>query len=333
MTSQRGAAGVVQCHPWASSAVGAVATGAEFPPASEGGARCTSRNTCEGFCRSPPFSAEFRWRPSSQEWSSSHSRRDYGACTSSCNAVGVRHAIIGCRRSRVGSSPRSSQEGQSTSVCATSCRPGFCFQDVVGQKEETFGGSRAGNSGGHQASRRSQSRGRCRGGKTFRVESRSHQSGVSPIAGPHRCWCFRRDCPSEGQVGCRLGGTRCSFAEQPIEKTSHNAPNQWGSHTDGPHPSMPSLVPAELSQWLLDRQSDLQENLELGGPPDLVLQLTSMLSDGAVRMMEMNGGMVPLVRRSSNPGVSWRGTVSAGSGLGRHRTQVLHDDGVSLTLN
>ena len=58
-------------------------------------------------------------------------------------------------------------------------------------------------------------------------------------------------------------------------------------------PPRPSLVPAELSQWLLDRQSDLQETLELGGPPDLVLQLTSMLSDGAVRMMENNGGMVP----------------------------------------
>ena len=47
-------------------------------------------------------------------------------------------------------------------------------------------------------------------------------------------------------------------------------------------PPMPSLVPAELSQWLLDRQSDLQETHELGGQPDLVLQLTSMLSDGAI---------------------------------------------------
>ena len=81
-------------------------------------------------------------------------------------------------------------------------------------------------------------------------------------------------------------------AEQLIEKTSRNAPNQRGSNTDRP-PPMPSVVPAELCQWLLDRQSDLQDTLELGGPPDLVLQLTSMLSDGAVRMMEMNGGMVP----------------------------------------
>ena len=35
-------------------------------------------------------------------------------------------------------------------------------------------------------------------------------------------------------------------------------------------PPMPSVVPAESRQWLLDRQSDLQETLELGGPPDLV---------------------------------------------------------------
>ena len=69
---------------------------------------------------------------------------------------------------------------------------------------------------------------------------------------------------------------------------------RMGVHTRTDHIlPMPTLVPAELSQWLLDRQSDLQETLELGGSPDLVLQLTSMLSDGAVRMMEMNGGMVP----------------------------------------
>ena len=72
-------------------------------------------------------------------------------------------------------------------------------------------------------------------------------------------------------------------------------PRTSGVRTRTDHiPPMPSLVAAELSQWLLDRQSDdLQETLELGGPPDLVLQLTSVLSDGAVRMMEMNGGMVP----------------------------------------
>ena len=95
--------GVVQCDPWASSAVGAVATGAEFPSANEGGAQCVSRNTREGFCWSPSFSAELRWRSSSQEWSTSHSRGGQGACTPSCNAVGVSHAVVGCRRSRVGS--------------------------------------------------------------------------------------------------------------------------------------------------------------------------------------------------------------------------------------
>ena len=77
-------------------------------------------------------------------------------------------------------------------------------------------------------------------------------------------------------------------------KRQATMPRIRGVRTRTDHiPPMPTLVPAELSQWLLDRQSDLQETLELGGSPDLVLQLTSMLSDGAVRMMEMNGGMVP----------------------------------------
>ena len=77
-------------------------------------------------------------------------------------------------------------------------------------------------------------------------------------------------------------------------KRQATMPRTSGVRTQTDHiPPVPSLVPAELSQWLLDRQSDLQETLELGGPPDLVLQLTSMFSDGAVRMMEMNGGMVP----------------------------------------
>ena len=35
--------------------------------------------------------------------------------------------------------------------------------------------------------------------------------------------------------------------------------------------------------------------------------------------------------QASDAGVSWRGTVFVGSGSGRHRTQVLQDDGVSLT--
>ena len=40
------------------------------------------------------------------------------------------------------------------------------------------------------------------------------------------------------------------------KKQGRNASNLRGSHTDRPHPSH-AVVPAELSQSLLDRQSDL----------------------------------------------------------------------------
>ena len=57
-------------------------------------------------------------------------------------------------------------------------------------------------------------------------------------------------------------------------------------------PFMPTLVHAELEEWMKDRQADLQEALEFG-ETDRVLELTSKLSEAAVRMMEMTGKMVP----------------------------------------
>ena len=56
-------------------------------------------------------------------------------------------------------------------------------------------------------------------------------------------------------------------------------------------PFMPTLVHAELDDWMKDRQADLQEALEFG-ETDRVLELTSKL-EAAVRMMEMAGKMVP----------------------------------------
>ena len=57
------------------------------------------------------------------------------------------------------------------------------------------------------------------------------------------------------------------------------------------HP-MPGLVPGELHVWLEDRQSVLQEALELGEAAR-VLELSSKISEGAVRLFEMGGGVVP----------------------------------------
>ena len=57
-------------------------------------------------------------------------------------------------------------------------------------------------------------------------------------------------------------------------------------------PMMPQLIPAELELWRVDRQSELKEAISLGECCK-VLELTSMLSDAAVRIMEMSGRMVP----------------------------------------
>ena len=131
MAGHRGAAGVVQCDPSASSGFGAVATGTELPSASED-AQCVS---CVALllCSSGSITVRKSGPPPTPE--------EVIECTPSCNTVGVNHAVVGCWRSRVDSSPRSSQEGQSASGHATSCRQGVCFRDVCGREEETFGGS------------------------------------------------------------------------------------------------------------------------------------------------------------------------------------------------
>ena len=57
-------------------------------------------------------------------------------------------------------------------------------------------------------------------------------------------------------------------------------------------PYMPALIPAELAQWMEDRQADLQEALSLDDT-NRILELTSKLSEGAERLVEMRGGMSP----------------------------------------
>ena len=57
-------------------------------------------------------------------------------------------------------------------------------------------------------------------------------------------------------------------------------------------PDMPTLILAELDDWMKARQGDLQGALEFQ-ETERVLELTSKLSDAAVGMMEMSGKMVP----------------------------------------
>ena len=51
---------------------------------------------------------------------------------------------------------------------------------------------------------------------------------------------------------------------------------------------MPTLAPAELSEWMVDRQADLQEAMSAGDDVR-VLTLTSKLSDAAKHMCELTG--------------------------------------------
>ena len=58
-------------------------------------------------------------------------------------------------------------------------------------------------------------------------------------------------------------------------------------------PVMPGLIPAELSQWIEDRQTDLQEAL-VDGNTARVLELTSKMAEGAEQLREITcSRMVP----------------------------------------
>ena len=59
-----------------------------------------------------------------------------------------------------------------------------------------------------------------------------------------------------------------------------------GSGGGGFIPLMPSLIPAELYQWIEDRQTDLQEAL-VNGNSARVLELTSKMAEGAEQLREI----------------------------------------------
>ena len=58
-----------------------------------------------------------------------------------------------------------------------------------------------------------------------------------------------------------------------------------------PIPPTPTLVPAELSAWLEERHAVLHDAFMQGGNTR-ALELSTKLSEGAERMVEMTGGML-----------------------------------------
>ena len=63
------------------------------------------------------------------------------------------------------------------------------------------------------------------------------------------------------------------------------------SHIPDVVPPMPTLIPHDLSIWMQDRQSDLQEAM-IAGDIKKMLELTSLQSQGAEKLAELTGGMV-----------------------------------------
>ena len=55
-------------------------------------------------------------------------------------------------------------------------------------------------------------------------------------------------------------------------------------------PLMPNSIPAELSIWLEERHAEMHDAL-MNGETTRVLELSSRLSEGAERLMEITGGM------------------------------------------
>ena len=196
MASDRGAAGVIQRDPWASSTISA------WPQ--EQSSRQPS-DTRAGFCWSPPFSA----RSSSQEWSSSHSRGGHGArrCTTQLESAmqlldAGDPALVPLQEALKKAKAQAS---------APPLRPGFDFQDARSQEEEKRVEEEAEQEILEAIKRRDvlkkKSRGRGRGGKTFWVESRTCQRRRPHCRSPPMLVVATRLPISP------LGGARCSFAK------------------------------------------------------------------------------------------------------------------------
>ena len=55
---------------------------------------------------------------------------------------------------------------------------------------------------------------------------------------------------------------------------------------------MPGLVPGELTRWMEVRHSDLQDALSCDDHK-AILEITSKLAEGASKLSEITGGVVP----------------------------------------
>ena len=61
------------------------------------------------------------------------------------------------------------------------------------------------------------------------------------------------------------------------------------SRSNGVIPPMPTLVPTELDNWMLDLQFDLQNAMSLGDQRRM-LEISTKSAEGASQMVNMTGG-------------------------------------------
>ena len=94
-------------------------------------------------------------------------------------------------------------------------------------------------------------------------------------------------CRTSARNGGRVGGDQRDTGAPSRTPTNFRGCRRWV------HPMMPGLIPAELCQWIEDRQSDLQEAF-VSGDTARVLELTSKMAEGAEQLREITcSRMVP----------------------------------------
>ena len=275
--------------------------GAELPSASESETQCVSRDTTKALGSRPHFLHSSGDIPVRKNCPGGH-----GACTPSCNTVFVSHAVVGCRRSHVDSSPRSSRRPKRKRPCHL-LQTGFRLQrcmwpgrsnvwrkwkrkfwrpssveilkaEVVALEERLAG-----------------------------LKAEVTKAASAPLLVPTN---VGDDCP-EGPVGCLRGGTRCSLTEQFTAKTSRNAPH-------GQTTSLPCrLWQNRVSGCSID--NPIQETLELGGPPGVTTHNNVVRRGSVDDGDERRNGSVIVAR-----GVSRWG--ARGQRISESRRRVLDND-------
>ena len=215
-------------------------------------------------------------------------------CTSSC---WVHLSCTSCSRRTSACVPYTS----ACVVCSTPAPVVDFSEGAGGSQGSAFVGQDQGVTGFHREGRTtiSESRGSCAGSREVEIVTGSRGGGrQSQTLSPQR--------RGRAQVVHPLDlGAEIAKLKEKLQRSrrnwTHCVPQRASdkrrvvrvetSRGKFGAPPMPQLIPAELDQWMSDRQAELQEAISLGEPAT-VLELTSMMSDVAVHMREVSRQML-----------------------------------------